>query len=121
VTPTNIGCGIPICPAKILETAIQKLKQTVAPIVGNIELIHLNQFKTVQLLGKGGCGVVWKAVDVQTNNEVAVKVQFNDPNDTKNWFEEIKTHRLVTQHPSAPRVPKFIAEKTNKAMSVSSP
>lgn len=70
--------------------------------------VNGTQYQLLGELGKGGFGVVWKAIDVKTNDVVAIKQVLPDPNSPKNWFKnEIEAHQAVT-HPSVPRVPKFI-------------
>jgi serine/threonine protein kinase len=76
-------------------------------------VVGQNKYQIQQQLGKGGFGVVWKAIDAKTNTVVAIKQQIQDPNSPKNWFlEEVKAHDAVSQHPCVPRVPKFIASSS---------
>lgn len=77
--------------------------------------IHLSlQFKIQGLLGKGGYGAAWKAIETNNDVEVAIKEQVQpDPNQTKDlWKKEIEAHKAVTSSPSVPRVPRFVAEKS---------
>lgn len=74
------------------------------------QVIVINQhtFKIIKELGKGGFGIVFKAIDVDTGGVVAIKQQTQDPSSPKNWFlEEIKNHKTISENPSVPRVPKF--------------
>ena len=72
-------------------------------------------------LGKGGFGIVFEAIDVDTGGVVAIKQQTQDSSSPKNWFlEEIKNHKTISENPSVPRVPKFITSSDMVSQSISS-
>lgn len=100
------------------RTAVKQFQDVPAnpapiPIPQEPLVVGRHTYKLQKLVGKGGFGVVWEAVDLKTKRVVAVKQQISDPNNPKNWFmEEIKAYQLVNAAP-APRVPEMIASSDN--------
>lgn len=94
-------------PAKKLESEVRKL-----------EVIFLGQYRRQGKIAEGGFGVVWKGLDLKTNMEVAIKEQMkNDQESLRVWFQESQSHDVVCKDPSAPRVPKFIAQNYEPVVS----
>lgn len=59
--------------------------------------------KTLQRLGKGAYGIVWKAIDKRTQQTVAVKKifdAFRNETDAQRTFREIMLLRALRNHPN---------------------
>lgn len=103
---------LPKSSAKALSEKIQDLSVTVDALTLSHSDGQYSSYRIQQCLGSGGFGKVWRGVDINTHQEVAIK-ELRRPNQKKNWFEEeVKASKTVSGR--APRVPRFIGTRVEQ-------
>jgi len=73
-------------------------------------LLLQGRYRVVELLGQGGMGYVYRAIDTVSNDPVAVKQTFFPGEDRRHWFKNEAEILERLADPSLPKVLTFFAE-----------
>src|SRR6266481_4608959 len=69
-----------------------------------------NRYRVVRLLGKGGMGAVYEALDLRLETTVALKETFSTDDHLRKQFEREARMLAQLHHPSLPRVSDYFTE-----------
>ncbi len=104
----------PACGAEVDVAEFEPLASVECPVCGSPMVVGktLGQYELVEVMGRGGMGVVYRAIDHQLDRQVALKVLRNDFSGDAEFIQKLEEEASITAGINHPHVVKVYTTGT---------
>lgn len=104
----------PTCGSEVDVAQFEPLASVECPVCGSPMVVSksLGQYELVEVMGRGGMGVVYRAIDHQLDRQVALKVLRNDFSDDPEFIRKLDEEAAITAGVNHPHVVKVYTTGT---------
>jgi hypothetical protein len=102
------------CGAEVDVSPFEPLTSVECPVCGSPMVVSktLGQYELVEVMGRGGMGVVYRAIDHQLDRQVALKVLRNDFSGDEEFIKKLDEEAAITAGVNHPHVVKVYTTGT---------